>query len=254
MSLINFLNPKLKPAVECDAVCEDGYSANNLIADDDEQLARGFMAFSVTKPPVEIIFEFPKSIDLKVIKLWNSCGALRSTAFEIHGKYDGIWERVANIRDLTKDVDFVTFCYQSDYNSRNSEQQHDEKVFFFRSAHKFLSNTNCIKLIIRATHKCPPVLRKIEVWGLPARSLDKADRELIKSIWHDITHFPLHSQFRSAGGHPEEGTGNENGNDQRSPSRYIAELNEHSQLQIPEDFLDAITWELMVSKMIDKIS
>lgn len=38
MSLINFLNPKLKPSVECDAICEDGHTAANLIADDAEQV------------------------------------------------------------------------------------------------------------------------------------------------------------------------------------------------------------------------
>lgn len=249
MSLINFLNPKLKPVIECDAVYEDGYSAANLIADDGEHMTRGFMAFSVTKPPVEIVFEFPKAIDLKVIKLWNKHGPLRSTAFEVYGKSEGIWERVANVRDLSKDVEFVTFCYQSDYNSRNSEQQHGEKVFFFRTAHKLLSNTNCIKLIIRATYKCPPVLRKIQIWGLPARSLDIADRELIKSIWHDITHFSSYQQQNQNSVQQCQKDDSNNGNNhQRSPSRCVPELNKDSTLQIPEDFLDAITWELMVHK------
>ena len=239
MSLINFLNPKLKPTVECDAVCEDGYGVSNLIADDAEQIQRGFMAFSVTKPPVEIVFEFPKAIELKVIKLWNSHGALRSTAFEVHGKYEGIWERVAFVRDLAKDVDSLTFCYQSDYSSKSSEQQPGEKVFFFKTAHKLLSNTNSIKLIIRATHKCPPVLRKVQVWGLPARSLDKADRELVKSIWNDIV-----NPYDYGGARQRDDDAG-----QRSPSRSIPELNKHSSLKIPEDFLDAITWELMVSCM-----
>ncbi|XP_061394313.1 RING finger protein 37 [Musca vetustissima] len=234
MSLINFLNPKLKPSVECEAVCEDGYSVSNLIADDAEQLQRGFMAFNVTKPPVEIVFDFPKAIDLKVIKLWNSHGALRSTAFEVHGKYEGIWERVAYVRDLAKDVDSLTFCYQSDYNSKSSEQQQpSETVFFFKTAHKMLSNTKSIKLTIRATHKCPPVLRKVQIWGLPARSLDKADRELIKSIWNEITNPYDHAARQEDAG-------------QRSPSRSIPELNQSSTLKIPEEFLDAITWELMI--------
>ncbi|XP_037825252.1 RING finger protein 37 [Lucilia sericata] len=236
MSLINFLNPKLKPTVECDAVCEDGYGVSNLIADDAEQLQRGFMAFSVSKPPIEIVFEFPKAIDLKVIKLWNSHGALRSTAFELHGKYEGIWERVAYVRDLAKDVDSLTFCYQSDYSSKSSEQQSSEKVFFFKTAHKMLSNTNSIKLIIRATQKCPPVLRKVQVWGLPARSLDKADRELVKSIWNEITNPYDYGGMRQR----DDDAG------QRSPSRSIPELNKYSTLKIPEEFLDAITWELMI--------
>ncbi|EDV91430.1 RING finger protein 37 [Drosophila grimshawi] len=236
-SLINFLNPKLKPSVECDAVCEDGYTAANLIADDAEQVERGFMCFAVCKPPVEIVFDFPKAIDLKVIKLWPSSGALRSTGFEVHGKYDGIWERVAYVRDLPKGMDSVTFCYQSDYNSRSSAaaaQQHSEKVFFFKTAHKILGTTNSVKIVIRATERCPPVLRKIQMWGLPARSLDKADRELMKTIWSEISDpYGLRDQAQ------QQQAG------QRSPSRHIPELREQSSLEIPEEFLDSITWELM---------
>ncbi|KAL9871330.1 uncharacterized protein ACN427_014399 [Glossina fuscipes fuscipes] len=103
-----------------------------------------------------------------------------------------------------------------------------------------LSNTNSIKLIIRANQKCAPVLRKIQIWGLPARSLDTVDRELVKSIWNEITnpYDPLERQ-RIA-----EEVG------QRSPSRCVPELNKESTLQIPEEFLDAITWELMVYAVV----
>ncbi|XP_030369943.1 RING finger protein 37 [Scaptodrosophila lebanonensis] len=238
-SLINFLNPKLKPTVDCDAVCEDGYTAANLLADDPEQLERGFMAFSVCKPPVEIVFDFPKAIDLKVIKLWHTSGALRSTAFEVHGKYEGIWERVAFVRDLGKSMDSVTFCYQSDYNSRSSAaaaQQQSEKVFFFKSAHKILSTTNSVKIVIRATERCPPVLRKVQMWGLPARTLDKADRELMKTIWNEIS--DPYGMLNRDRAQPQSG--------QRSPPRHIPELREQSTLEIPEEFLDSITWELMI--------
>ncbi|KAH8312797.1 hypothetical protein KR044_012972 [Drosophila immigrans] len=239
-SLINFLNPKLKPSVECDAVCEDGFTAANLIADDAEQLERGFMCFAVCKPPVEIIFDFPKAIDMKVIKLWHSSGALRSTGFEVHGKHDGIWERVAYVRDLPKGMDSVTFCYQSDYNSRSSAaaaQQHSEKVFFFKTAHKILATTNSIKIVIRATERCPPVLRKIQMWGLPARCLEKADRELMKTIWSEISD-PYGLRDQALQQQQQAG--------QRSPSRHIPELREQSTLEIPEEFLDSITWDLMI--------
>ncbi|CAD6992252.1 RING finger protein 37 [Ceratitis capitata] len=237
MSLINFLNSKLKPSVECEALCEDGYSANNLIADDAEQLSRGFMAYAVTKPPVEIVFEFPKAVEVKVIKLWNSNGALRSTAFELHGKFEGIWERVAYARDLAECVESVTFCYQSDYNSRsNAEsdaaQAQSKKAFFFKTAHRLLANASSLKVIVCATKRSPPLLRKIEVWGLPSRSLEKADRELVKTIWSEIVN--PHG-FRT----PTD-------RNQRSPSRSVPELNEYSTLKIPEEFLDEITWELMI--------
>uniref|UniRef100_A0A1B0C3P6 Vacuolar protein sorting-associated protein 45 n=1 Tax=Glossina palpalis gambiensis TaxID=67801 RepID=A0A1B0C3P6_9MUSC len=105
-----------------------------------------------------------------------------------------------------------------------------------------LSNTNSIKLIIRANQKCAPVLSKIQIWGLPAHSLDTVDRELVKSIWNEITnpYDPLERQ-RIA-----EEVG------QRSPSRCVPELNKESTLQIPEEFLDAITWELM--RLLQKVA
>ncbi|KAH8382961.1 hypothetical protein KR009_006009 [Drosophila setifemur] len=234
-SLINFLNPKLKPSVESDAVCEDGYTVANLIADDAEQLERGFMCFAVCKPPVEVVFDFPKAVDMKVIKLWPACGALRSTAFELHGRHDGIWERVAFVRDLGRGVDSVTFCYQSDYNSRSSSNsEQSEKVFFFKSAHKILASTNSVKVVIRATERCPPVLRKVQMWGLPARSLDKADRELVKTIWSEIS---------DPYGQRDAVQANQG---QRSPPRHVPELKQQSTLAIPEEFLDSITWELMI--------
>lgn len=228
MSLINFLNSKLKPSVESEAICEDAYSINNLIADDVQQLNRGFMAFNVTKPPVDIFFEFPKAIDLKIIKIWNTIGSMRSTAFEIYGKIDGSYERVGYVRDVRGDS--VTFCYQSDYSSRNSNQQ-CEKAFFFKTAHKMLSNCTSIKVVIKATQRCPPVMQKIQIWGLPSKSLDKADRELVKTIWNEVIN-PPGTREREKG--------------QRSPSRNFPELCDSSQLIIPEEFLDAITWELMV--------
>lgn len=147
--------------------------------------------------------------------------------------------RVAFVRDLGKDIDSVTFCYQSDYSSKNnSEAQPSEKVFFFKTAHKMLSNTSSIKIIIRASQKCPPVLRKIQIWGLPARTLEKADRELIKSIWNEINY--------DFGAGRQRGGSADDDNGQRSPSRSIPELHKDSMLMLPEEFLDAITWELMV--------
>ncbi|XP_037949385.1 RING finger protein 37 [Teleopsis dalmanni] len=231
MSLINFLNSKLKPSVECDAICLDGYTAANLIADDVEQLSRGFIAYSITKPPVEMIFGFPKGIDLKVIKLWNTTGSLRSTALEVHGKYQGIWERVAYVRDINKDVDCVMFCYQSEYSSRsnngNAFQQCNQKVFFFKTAGRILSDCNTIKIIILQTYKCAPVLRKAEIWGLPARSLSKVDKELMKTIWNEVVN-PLELK--------------------QSVQRSFKSSEQHtcSNLNIPEEFLDTITWEIMI--------
>ncbi|KAH8287319.1 hypothetical protein KR054_005800 [Drosophila jambulina] len=233
-SLINFLNPNFKPSVESEAISEDGFTAANLVANDASQMEQGFMCVAACKPPVEVVFNLPKAVDMKVIKLWPSIGALRSTAFELHGRHDDTWERVAFVKDLGLGVDSVTFCYQSDYSSRSTGQPQSEKVFFFRSACKILASTNSVKVVIRATEGCPPVLRKVEMWGLPARSMEKADKELVKSIWSKISD-PFgwrHAKRGNVG--------------QRSMRRRVPQLKEQSSLYIPEEFLDCITWELMI--------
>ncbi|KAH8245278.1 hypothetical protein KR032_007714 [Drosophila birchii] len=245
-SLINFLNPKFNPTVVTKAGCEDGFTAANLIADDADQFKRGFMCLAACKPPVEIVFNFPKAVDMKVIKLWPTIRALRSTAFELHGRQNDNWERVAIVKDLAHDVESVTFCHQSEYNSQSSSnaaaaaaaasattgQPQSEKVFFFKTSHKILASTNGVKVIIRATDDCPPVLGKVEMWGLPARSLDKADKELVTSIWSEIS--SDNSLVNTLPPLPP------------STPRPVLQLREQSTLSIPEEFLDCITWDLMV--------
>ncbi|KAH8343371.1 hypothetical protein KR059_008994 [Drosophila kikkawai] len=229
-SLINFLNSKFKPTVVSKDACEDGFTAGNLVAEDARQLERGFKGSTICKLPVEIVFDFPKAVDMKIIKLWPSIGAMRCTAFELYGRHNGNWERIAFVKDLRHNVDSVIFCYRNDYSSSITEQPHSEKLFFLKSARKILASTNSIKVVILATEGCPPVLRKVEMWGLPARSLDKADREQVKTIWSDIRGFY--------------------GQDDVPPRNFdpttIPQLKEQSSLTIPDKFLDSITLELMM--------
>ncbi|XP_020805847.1 RING finger protein 37-like [Drosophila serrata] len=234
-NLINFLNPRLKTSVKSNAPCKDGFTASNLIADDEELLKRGFMCSSACKPPVEVIFDFFKAVDIRAIKLWPSIGTLSSTAFELHVRQDGKWVRVAFVKDLPHGLEFVTFCYQSDVNSQTTcnatGQPLSRKVSFLKGAHKILPSISSVKVIIRATGNCPPVLRKVELWGLPARLVDKAKGAV--SVPY---------------GQRDDASKGKLG--QRSSPRPIPQLKKHSMLFLPEEFLDSITWELMIQPTV----
>lgn len=69
--LIDFLDPRLSETCEItsDGVSDDFYSLENLISTDVARKSLGFMAFPVSKPPIEITIKFKWKINLKVIKV-----------------------------------------------------------------------------------------------------------------------------------------------------------------------------------------
>lgn len=68
--LMNFLHPLFDPKVECDVVCSDGYSINNLVSLDFRERSRGFLAAHFIKPPAVLLFQlpFPANVESMVIK------------------------------------------------------------------------------------------------------------------------------------------------------------------------------------------
>lgn len=70
-SLINFLDPKLSEYCEIssDGISDDYYSLENLISKDVTRRNLGFMAFRVSKPPLEIKITFKWKINLKLLKV-----------------------------------------------------------------------------------------------------------------------------------------------------------------------------------------
>lgn len=70
-NLVDFVDLKLSANCEItsDGVSDDYYNLDNLISTDVARRSLGFMAFSVSKPPMEILIKFNWKINLKVIKV-----------------------------------------------------------------------------------------------------------------------------------------------------------------------------------------
>lgn len=68
--LIDFLDPKLsaKCEISSNGVSDDYYALSNLTSPDANVRRLGFMAYSATKPPIEIILNFKWKISLKSLK------------------------------------------------------------------------------------------------------------------------------------------------------------------------------------------
>lgn len=73
--LIDFLDPRLSADCEIssDGVSDDYYSLENLISTDESKKSLGFMAFRVSKPPIEITIKFKWKINLKMLKVSLRC-------------------------------------------------------------------------------------------------------------------------------------------------------------------------------------
>ena len=69
--LINFLDPKLSANCEItsNGVSDDYHTLDNLISQDLSERRIGFMAYSASKPPIEIIIKFKWKISLKLLKV-----------------------------------------------------------------------------------------------------------------------------------------------------------------------------------------
>jgi hypothetical protein len=225
--LINFLDFKLEPKVHYDCVTE--HKPENLISRDIEQLTQGFMAYSVTKPPVELEFELIALIQVHSIKIWAQLGSLQSTGFELWAKRDST-ETYQKVRHAYLEPEHigVLFIHKSVY---EPVPNNFLTVEFVRSSFHILSACKFVKIIIKRTKSCAPVLKKIQIWGHPSRASSKKEQTMIISKW---TPFNVTKEL--------------------SPTKSVvhlevAESQSTPDLDIPEDFLDALTYNIMTLPM-----
>ncbi|KAL5285207.1 UBOX5 family protein [Megaselia abdita] len=231
MSLINFLNPKLNPKVTSDTVHEDDYPPSNLISTDFRKQNQGFQSYGVCRQ-ANLEFEFNHAIQVRQIKIWNSLGSLRSSGFDIYGEVNDVFEKVGHVNNFNGDC--LMMCFPRNQNSTASSQAH-ERILFFKNAGNFLSDTKKVRIVCKSSGNTPPVLKKIEIWGFPSKSLSVAERNCIFSMWKSI----LNPDYGKKSPSPEIPA------QSLSPSK-TSEPNEKDDFEIPDDFLDSITFELMI--------
>lgn len=68
--MINLLDPKLSKntKISTNAITDDYYELENLISADINKRRIGFIAYSASKPPIEIIIELKWKICLRMLK------------------------------------------------------------------------------------------------------------------------------------------------------------------------------------------
>lgn len=235
----NFLDPIFKTQIKCSCTVDDFHGVENLISNDEKSY---FMAYSVVKPPVELEFQLCCTIELYSIKIWPKIDSLKSTGFEIYaniGSAQSEFRKVASHFNLQENG--INFINDSIISMDNNGQDFAVKPFYSSTKNQ-LRKVHAIKLIIKQTAKCVPVLKRIEIWGRISRFATKEQKasvsEAIKKIATPIeTNNSLQHDEIVTNGTDISVENNETDTD--TPS-----------MTIPEEFLDAITYEIMALPMV----
>lgn len=238
--VVNIGLNKIIKSIKCDHPCSEGFEVENLVSYNNSSRNNGFLVERFIKPPVTITLELTNTIDLKYVFLQCSVGAQKSSGIELLIQplsKENPFESVSSGVIKADERGFVFHRYSENLKDKFGE------VFRYCSfkSSRSLSRVSSIKIkIFRTQGASIPALGKLEVWGVP-KKLDKADLRSSTNQGQNLTQ-PCHplkcttvnSSLR--------------GNDNCTKSKpSIAKDNPTwpVTLQIPNDFIDPITCDLM---------
>ena len=276
--IINFANKDIKTKIFSSAICVDGFEVKKLIETSNIFCfgqSGGFMAEYYIKCPVEIVLTFPCLIDIiavrldrKVLSHMSKCIEIYTTfqkpkknekdgnnddlspfhyavdfgessqiekyrnLFTMTGKYNES-RFPANVRNYTK-INFINNNHSTSWQTRENETN--------CSLRSHPSVRTCSNLILKITWATIPVLNSLEVWGTIARNNPQ-----------NLVHFVSSLAFEkpaSAKAISENANENKQSVDSDSSllSRTLVTVN--SQEDIPQEFIDPITYSLMTVPML----
>ncbi|XP_076164539.1 RING finger protein 37 isoform X2 [Ptiloglossa arizonensis] len=242
--LFNFCDPRLRPEIECSTVSTEGHEVSNLISDSD----KGFLAYACIKPPVNIDITFLCNVSINHILVWPHVGSQKSSGFQLYAKTsndNSVPYSLLATSFLDHSNAGLLFCL-SDHKAisvpHNFLKQHIKPSLRYLTT--CLSN---LRVCICKTENSVPALGKIEVWGTVSPRCGKDTVATICTLWCK-----------------QQSVTSEAVDKQSSVSKFIEKPKQTDQLltvasnreifesclQVPEPFLDAITWEIMTQPIL----
>lgn len=220
----NFLDPRLNPELKSySGVSNDDYLPENLISKNIQEKKLGFMAYSVTKPPVDLIFKLMCPVNISSIKIWTTIGSLKTTGLEIYTIFRNKTFKISECYFKNEKTTEGFFFHQQGQTLNLDYPNNFEKSVFFISQKISYSNAEIVKISIKKTLKCAPVIQRIEIWGKPNFKF----KQKTCSLWNsNIKVVPTVNSVK------------------------ITECQLIKELKIPEEYLDSITYEIMLIPMI----
>ncbi|KAK0159799.1 hypothetical protein PV327_010873 [Microctonus hyperodae] len=230
--LINLCENYFETQVKCDKPCTDGYDVNNLLSNNNS----GFLSYSTIKPPINIDFNFICNIKLSHVLIWPCVGSQKSTGFKILTKFHNYFRPLSSgflnenhmgILFSTKYFNKNTILIPKNFYNSSINYYHDNIV----------DHVDNLRITIIKTDKSVPGIGKIEIWGYVS-SLNKLENSnrIFNILSKQINSY--HQRHQSIN----------NCNNDEIINQQSIKLSESS--IIPEEYLDPITWTLMLQPII----
>lgn len=223
--MYNFLDAKLMPKVTSTSPATDDYEATNLIDKNLSIRSRGYLAYTIIRPPVELEFEFLCPVDIRYISINAVVGRQRCTGIEIFAKADSLYCSIARGIFAKEKVIFCTSHY---YSKANSPEESGDVIFFKRNEFKVFTRAKFIKIVIFKTDgRSVPCLGGIKVIGVASKSCSTTTRETLAKIMGLTSKLDVSV----------------------STSNAISNSTTINDLKIPQDFIDGLTCDIMAIPM-----
>ncbi|KAK3094323.1 hypothetical protein FSP39_000329 [Pinctada imbricata] len=262
--LINFCDPRLLPRISSDKISSDGYFVENLVSSDFRQRSRGFLAEYFIKPPVAVTLAFPTNIEIYQIYIDPVVGSQKSTSFEIYTLSEKVLNSWILCNDTSERPDTSTrnistsqlyvpvgkgnlgepgsvlFHNKSYIINPIDKHELSAKYTFDLRHHKgsALNYVSHLKLrITRTTSGKTVAIKSIAVWGRPARLAAAKQVHRIYELWSP----PVECTGNTAVRREIDSELDNDHSKHQVPSDRFTE----NGLEIPEDFMDSLTYEIM---------
>lgn len=224
----NFLDPRLNPELQSySGVSNDDYLPENLISKNVQKINLGFMSYSVTKPPVDLIFKLMCPVNISSIKIWTTIGSLKTTGLEISTIFRNKTFKISECYFKDEKTTQGFYFHNVDRTFNMEYPANFEKSKFFISQKLSYSKAEIVKITIKKTLNCAPVIKRIEIWGKPHYNF----KRITYSLWNpNLSNIEKFEKIEE--------------------KDKITENQSKQEIQIPEEFLDSITYEIMVIPMI----
>lgn len=227
----NFCDPRLRPEIHCSTISTEGHEVTNLITNSD----KGFLAYSCIKPPVNIDITFLYNISINHILIWPCVGSQKSSGFQLYAKTSNDHSMPYTLLSTgyLDQLDSGLLFYPSNVNCETIPTPHNfVKRYIKNSMHYLTTYTNKLRICICKTENSVPALSKIQVWGTVSPRCGKDVVASVYSLWSKQETSLATSTKRAEKLDTPVAAKNP-----RKPSE--------ESLEVPECFLDAITYEIM---------
>ncbi|XP_076759585.1 RING finger protein 37 [Xylocopa sonorina] len=234
--LFNFCDPRLRPEIQCSTVSTEGYEVTNLINDTE----KGFLAYACIKPPINIDITFLCNVHINHILVWPQVGSQKSSGFQLYAKTsnDTSVPYTLLATGFLDSSNCGVLFHPSNINQKTIAAPSNFLKRYIKPSLRYLTTyINSLRICICKTDNSVPALGKIQVWGTVSPRCGRDTVANVSALWLKEPACLMK---------PVEEIKNDD-----QPVTVTNNIDTlESTLQVPECFLDAITYEIMTQPIL----